>query len=330
MTKSDPSLQVNNNDVRFFAGSSNPCLAEGICDYLGLELASTSIKRFSNDNLFIQLGASVRSRTVYLVQSLSPPVNEHLMELLMMIDIARSAAAREIHAIIPYYSFARSDKKDAPRVSITARLVADLLKAAGATHVMTMTLHSPQVHGFFSVPTDPLTARPVLTRYYQDRDLSGTVVVSPDVGGAKSAARFAEDLQLPVAAGHKERQSDKNVVISHIVGAQIRGFSRALIYDDEISTGSSVVELSHNLVAEGISEIEAVCTHGVLVDGALERLATVPEITEVVITDTVAVKPRQAAPRLRVLPVAPVFGEAILRNACQRSIGNLFDFGEEE
>src|SRR5512147_3056786 len=182
------------DQVRFFSGSSNPELAKNIANELGVSLDETHISRFSNDNLYIQLGATVRYRRVYIVQSLSQPVNDHLMELLMMLDIARGAAASEVHAIIPYYSFARSDKKDAPRISITARLVADLLKTAGATHVMSMMFHSPQVHGFFSVPTDPLSARPVFKQYLETRDLDGYIVVAPDMGSAKSAARFAKSL----------------------------------------------------------------------------------------------------------------------------------------
>src|SRR5512135_1771129 len=204
--------KLDPNEVRFFSGSSHPHLAADIAEYLGLALDKTFIHRFSNDNLYIQLGASVRQRVVYIVQSLTPPVNDHLMELLMMLDIARSASAREIHAIIPYFSFARSDKKDAPRISITARLVADLIQTAGATHVMTMVLHSPQVHGFFSIPADPLTSRPVFNRHFEARDLSHTVVVAPDMGHAKSAARFAKGLGMPVAAGDKERISDTKVV----------------------------------------------------------------------------------------------------------------------
>src|SRR5512141_2834819 len=168
-------LSIAPEQVRFFSGSSNPTLAAAIAGELGLPLDETHITRFSNDNLFIQLGATVRYRRVYIVQSLSQPVNDHLMELLMMLDIARSAAASEVHAIIPYYSFARSDKKDAPRISITARLVADLLKTAGATHVMSMLFHSPQVHGFFAVPTDPLSSRPLFKNYLKTRDLKETI-----------------------------------------------------------------------------------------------------------------------------------------------------------
>src|SRR5215210_3017291 len=180
------------DQVRFFSGSSNPELAASIAAELGVPLDGTQISRFSNDDLYIQLGASVRYRRVYIVQSLSHPVNDHLMELLMMLDIARSAAASEIHAIIPYYSFGRSDKKDAPRISITARLVADLIETAGASHVMSMMFHSPQVHGFFGIPTDPLSSRPVFGKYLAEHDLGGFIVVAPDMGQAKSAARFAK------------------------------------------------------------------------------------------------------------------------------------------
>src|SRR5919206_4845318 len=175
------------DQVRFFSGSSNPALAANIATELGVPLDHTYVTRFSNDNLYIQLGATVRYRRVYIVQSLSPPVNDHLMELLMMLDIARGAAATEVHAIIPYFSFARSDKKDAPRISVTARLVADLLQTAGATHVMSMVFHSPQVHGFFSLPTDPLSSWLVFKEYLETRNLNNTIMVSPDIGQAKSA-----------------------------------------------------------------------------------------------------------------------------------------------
>ncbi|MCI0393466.1 MAG: ribose-phosphate pyrophosphokinase [Chloroflexi bacterium] len=323
------SLQpIDPSDVRFFSGSSHPQLARDIAAHLGLPLEATHISRFSNDNLYIQLGASVRGRRVYIVQSLFPPVNDHLVELLMMLDIARSAAAKEIHAVIPYFSFARSDKKDAPRISITARLVADLLTTAGATQVMTMMLHSPQVHGFFSIPADPLTARPVFERHFLQRDLGNTIVVAPDVGHAKSAGRFAESLGLPVAAGNKERVSDTEVKISGLVGRQVKGFRRALIYDDEIATGSSVVEMSHLLVENGIEEIWAVCTHGVFVGGALQKLAAVPQITEIVTTDTVYIPPEKRAPNLHILSVAPVFGDAIQRNYLRMSIEGLFVYGD--
>lgn len=319
---------VSADEVRFFSGSSNKPLAAGIAAELGVPLAETHVKRFSNDNLYIQLGASVRYRRVYIVQSLSDPVNDHLMELLMMLDIARDAAASEIHAIIPYYSFGRSDKKDAPRISITARLVADLLKTAGATHVMSMMFHSPQVHGFFRIPTDPLSSRPVFGKYLENRDLSGTIIISPDMGQAKSAARFAKSLNLPVAAGNKERVSDTEVRISGLVGNQVKGHKRALVYDDEIATGGSILELSRLLIEEGVEEILVMCTHGVFTRGGLERLADVPQITEIVTTDTVYLPEERRHPKLTILPVASIFAESIRHNFNRESIGDLFVFGE--
>ncbi len=316
-------------DIRIFSGSSHPQLAADIAACLNLPLEKTYVSRFSNDNLYIQLGASVRSRIVFIVQTLAPPVNDNLVELLMMLDIARSASAKEVHAIIPYFSFARSDKKDAPRISITARLIADLLRTAGATHVMTMVLHSPQTHGFFSVPTDPLTSRPVFRHYFQSRNLSGTVVVAPDMGSAKPAALFAKSLDLPVAAGNKERLSDTKVIISGLVGRPVQGFRKAIIYDDEIATGGSVLELSRILIEQGIQEIWVVCTHGVFVHGGLEKLAALPQITEIIATDTVYIPPEKRHPKLHLLSVAPIFADAIRRNYLRESIGDLFVFGDE-
>jgi ribose-phosphate pyrophosphokinase len=317
------------DEIRIFSGSSHPQLAADIATYLNLPLEKTHVSRFSNDNLYIQLGASVRSRIVFIVQTLAPPVNDNLVELLMMLDIARSASAKEVHAIIPYFSFARSDKKDAPRISITARLIADLLVTAGATHVMTMVLHSPQVHGFFSVPTDPLSSRPVFRHYFHSRDLANTVVVTPDMGSARPAALFASGLNLPVAAGNKERLSDTKVIIRGLVGRPVQGFRKAIIYDDEIATGGSVLELSRILIEEGIQEIWVACTHGVFVHGGLEKLAAVPQITEIVTTDTVHIPPEKCHPKLHLLSVAPVFGDAIRRNYLRESIGDLFIYGDE-
>jgi ribose-phosphate pyrophosphokinase len=321
--------QIDTQDVRIFCGQSHPALAQGIADDLGVPLEKSNFRRFSNDCMEVQLGASVRSRTVYIVQSLVKPVSEHLMELLVMLDIARSAGARSVHAIIPYYSYARSDKKDAPRISITARLVADLLATAGATHVMTMTLHSPQVHGFFSVPTDVLTARTEVARYFRERELSKTIVVSPDVGHAKSAARFANMLNLPVVAADKERVSDTEVRVSGLFGRQLRKYRQALVYDDEISNGSSIIEICKELNKHGIQQIIPICTHGVFSGRALERLGGIPQIIEIVTTDTVPPPPQGKYPFLTILPVAPIFGEAIWRNYTRQSIGGLFSYWQE-
>lgn len=318
------------SDVRLFSGRSNPILAASIAENLGINLETTHISRFSNDNLFVQLGASVRGRIVYVIQSLIPPVSDHLVELLMMLDIAKSAAAREIHAVIPYFSYARSDKKDAPRISITARLVADLLATAGATHIMTMTLHSPQVHGFFSVPADPLTARGLFAEYFHHRQFSAsdTVVVSPDMGSAKSAARFAEMLGLGVATANKTRIDDTRVQYSGLIGRQVSGFRRAIIHDDEIATGGTIVELSRLLLDHGLEEVSVICTHGVFLHGALERLEAVPEIKEIVTTDTVPQNVRPGS-KLVVLSTGTIFAGAIRQNYYHRSIGELFDFGDK-
>ena len=323
-----PHRSVPVDEVRIFSGSSNKPLAQSIAVELEIPLEDTLVRKFSNDNLYIQLGASVRNRRVYIVQSLTPPVNDNLMELLMMIDIARDAAASEIHAIIPYYSFGRSDKKDAPRISITARLVADLLKTSGATHVMSMMFHSPQVHGFFRIPTDPLSSRPVFGKHLENRDLSGTIIVSPDMGQAKSAARFAKSLDLPVAAGNKERVSDTKVVISGLVGNQVKGHKRALVYDDEIATGGSIAELARVLIAEGVEEIMVMCTHGVFTRGGLEKLAAIPQIQEIVTTDTVHIPEEKRNPKLTILSVAHIFADSIRHNFNRESIGDLFVFGE--
>jgi ribose-phosphate pyrophosphokinase len=322
---------IDPNDVRIFSGRSHPNLAAGIAQHLGIPLEKTYCSRFSNDNLFIQLCASVRGRVVYIVQSLVPPVSDHLMELFMMLDIARSAAASEVHAIIPYFSYARSDKKNAPRISITARLIADLLETAGATQVMTMTLHSPQVHGFFRIPTDPLTARGLFTAHLKEKnfDPRDTIVVAPDYGRAGSAARLAQQLGLPSISAEKTRISDTAVRIGGLLAKQVAGFKRAVIYDDEIATGGSVIDLCKALTGSGVEEIYIVCTHGLLIGNALARIEAIPYVKEIVTTDTVPIPPEKRLPNVVVLSVAPIFGEAIWRNYARQSVGDLFAFWEE-
>ncbi len=332
--------KIDPNDVRFFSGRSHPDLAAKITSHLGVELEPATFTRFSNDNMFIQLGASVRGREVYIIQSLTTPVSEHLMELFMMLDIARSAGASAVHAIIPYYSYARSDKKNAPRISITARLIADLLQTAGATHVMTMTLHSPQVHGFFSIPTDPLTARNLFVAHLKERmnrlgiqyNQNETVVVAPDYGRAGSAARLGDQLGLKAISAEKSRISDTKVEIDELIKEQAKRFRRAIIYDDEIATGGSVVTLSHMLVESGIREILIVCTHGLFIGDALEQITGIPEVQEIIATDTVplTLEVQKKYPKLTLLSVAPLIAEAILKNHLRQSIGSLFSYGPDE
>ena len=232
-------------EIVVFSGSAHRQLTRAICQSLSVRPRPVEIKRFSNDCLQVQLQANCRQRDVYLVQPLVPPTQEHLMELLLMIDAAKGASAAQITAVIPHYAYARSDKKDASRISIGGRLVADMLVAAGVDRLLTMTLHAPQVHGFFSVPVDHLTALGVLAEHFRGGDLSDTVVVSPDLGNAKTATQFARLLGLPVAAGSKQRLSDDTVVIDAIVGDVAD--KKVIVLDDEIATGGSIVELLDQL-----------------------------------------------------------------------------------
>jgi ribose-phosphate pyrophosphokinase len=260
---------------------------------------------------------------VFLIQPLTEPVQEHLVELLLMADAARGASAGRVSVVMPYYAYARSDKKDEPRISIAGRLIADLLVAAGADRVLTMTLHSPQVHGFFSVPVDHLNALRELAAHFRTRDLSNTVVVSPDLGYAKSAAAFARRLGLPVAAGSKERHGDSEVTISAIIG-DVTG-KDVIVIDDEIARGSTLTELLDRLREQHAQTIRVACTHGLFADGALGKLAAQPDVAEVVCTNTVPMPEHKRDPKLKVLSIAPAMAEAIRRIHNGESVSSLFD-----
>ncbi len=304
-----------------FSGSAHQKLAEEICSNLGVALSPSDSQRFSNDCLQVQLLDNCRQRDVYIVQPLVPPTQDHLMELLLMVDAARGASAASVTAVIPHYAYARSDKKDASRISIGGKLVADMLATAGVNRVVTMTLHAPQVHGFFSMPVDHLTALGELAEHYRAQDLSNAIVVSPDFGNAKTASQFARLLGLPVAAGSKQRKADDKVVIDTIVG-DVAG-KRAIVLDDEIATGGSIIELMDKLAETGVTEASVACTHGLFAGKAVERLRSHPAITEVVTTDTV---PAPADwPELKVRSVAPLFAEAIARIHAGESVSSLFD-----
>jgi ribose-phosphate pyrophosphokinase len=309
-------------EIVVLSGSAHRGLAARICDHLGVPLSPTEIRRFSNDCLYVQLQENCRQRDVYVIQPLVAPTQEHLMELLLMLDAARGASAAEITAVIPHYAYARSDKKDASRISIAGRLVADMLVTAGATRVLTMTLHAPQVHGFFSVPVDHLTAIGELADHFRDHDLSNTVVVSPDLGNAKTATQFARLLGLPVAAGSKQRLADDRVVVDAIVG-DVRG-KKAIVLDDEIATGGSIVELLGKLAEQDVPSAAVACTHGLFAGKALPRLHEHPMVSEIVTTDTVPQAPDDW-PLLTVRSVAPLFAEAIVRIHGGESISSLFD-----
>jgi ribose-phosphate pyrophosphokinase len=309
-------------EIAIFSGSAHPELAAEICTTLGEPLLPVRLQRFANDCLEVQLQSNCRERDVFLIQPLSPPVQEHLVELLLMLDAARGASAARVTAVIPHYAYARSDKKDQPRVSIGARLVADLLVTAGAGRVLTMTLHSRQVHGFFSVPVDHLHALRELAAHFRGQSPARTVVVSPDLGNAKSAAAFARRLGLPVAAGAKERFTDDKVSISSIIG-DVDGRD-VIVLDDEIARGTTIIELLARLREHDAASVRIACTHGLFADGALQRIAAAPEVMEIVCTNTVPVPAPGPGDKLRVLSVAPALAEAIRRIHAGESVSALF------
>ena len=309
-------------EITVFSGSAHPEFAAEMCSILGVELSPSRSTRFSNDCLQVQLRANCRQRDVYVVQPLVPPSQENLFELLMMLDAARGASAAHITAVIPHFAYARSDKKDAPRISIGARLVADMLAAAGATRVLTMALHAPQVHGFFSIPVDHLNAIDVLADHFRSYDLRNTVVVSPDLGNAQPATEFARRLDVGVAAGSKRRLADDTVVIDRIVGDVAD--RDIIVFDDEIATGGSIVELLSRLRAERVGQIAVACTHGLFTGSAVERLKQVPDLGEIVMTNTVPLPSEKRLPTMVTRSVAPLFAEAIKRIHYGESISSLF------
>lgn len=304
-----------------FAGSSNRPLAEDICHHLGLACGEARFERFSNENLSVQLLASVRDADVCVVQSLYPQPSEALVELLLLCDALRSASAARVTAVIPHYSYARSDKKDGPRISVAARLMADLMVTAGANRFLTMTLHSDQVQGFFSVPCDHLQAAPVIAQHLREQDLSRAVAVF-DMGQDKRAARYAERLGLPFAVIAKRRLSDHEVRIEQVVG-EVAG-REAIIFDDEISRGTSLIESARVLQERGAAAVRAVCTHGLFAGPALELIAA-SSLTEVLTTDTVYLPPGKRGDRITVLSVAPLFAAAIGRIHAGQSMAPLFE-----
>lgn len=310
-------------DLKIFSGSANPQLAQSICDTLGIGLSRLAVSRFSNDNLFVQIRENVREKDVFVVQPFTTPVGDHILELFLVLDALRSASARRITAVIPYFSYARSDKKDAPRISITGRLMADLIKTSGANRVLTMDLHSDAVHGFFSVPVDHLTAIPYFVDHFRRRlDLSTAVVVATDAGGAKRAGRFAKRIELPMAIIDKRRMADTEVVQGLVVG-DVSGRD-AIIFEDEVSTGGTLAASVKTLAAAGVKTIHVGATHGVLCGPAVKRMVDSP-IESVIVTDTVYVAPEKKGPKIHTISVAPLFAEAIRRIHTGESVGALFD-----
>jgi ribose-phosphate pyrophosphokinase len=309
-------------DIAVFTGSAHPDLAAEICEHLGVPLLPAKTSRFANDCIEVQLQGNCRERDVYLIQPLVPPVQENLVELLFMLNAARGASAGRITVVLPHYAYARSDKKDAPRISIGGRLVADLLQTAGADRILAMTLHSPQVHGFFSVPVDHLHALRELAHHFRGYDLSNIVVVAPDLGYAKEAAAFARLLDVEVAAGAKQRYADDNVVISSVIGEVTD--RDVIVLDDEIAKGSTVFELLARLRERNIRSVRVACTHGLFTGDAIQRLSAEKDVEEIVCTNTVPIAPAKATDKLTVLSVAPALAEAMRRIHNGESVSALF------
>jgi len=310
------------DEVKIFTGSGNPGLAQAICDHLRIPLGKAEVSRFSNENIFVQILENVRERDVFVVQPLSSPVSENLVELLIMLDALRSASARRITAVVPYYSYARSDKKDMPRISIAGRLIADLLVTAGATRILTMTLHSEQVQGFFRCQADHLSATPILCKYFGSLDLDNCVALAADAGSARRAGAYATRLNVPLAFVDKRRVSDNEVEARAIVG-DVRG-KTVLYFDDEIATGSSLLETVNALRDFDIKEIYVGATHGVFSGDAVAGIKASP-IRKVVVTDTVPLPRGKCCDKIVQLSVAPLFGEAIRRIHTGESVSEIFE-----
>jgi ribose-phosphate pyrophosphokinase len=310
------------DDLKVFTGNANPNLSDEICRHLGIDPCCLEISRFSNDNLFVQIKENVRERDVFVVQSFTQPVSDCIMELMIICDALRSASARRITAVVPYYSYARSDKKDAPRISITGRLIADLLQTAGANRVLTMDLHADSVHGFFSIPVDHLTAIPLISDFFKKGvDLEKTVAVATDAGGAKRVGRFASRLNIPLAIIDKRRISDTDVKQGLVVG-DVKDRD-AIVFDDEISTGGTIVSTIDTLKNAGVRNISVAATHAVFCGAAIDRLKQSPA-GKVVVTNTVSIPPVKRFSQLEVLSVAGLLAEAIKRIHTGESVGALF------
>jgi len=315
-------MAVSTDGLRVFSGSSHPQLAREICDCLGIELGKTQTVRFSNENLKVRIGENVREQDVFVVQTSCPPLSEHIMELFILIDALKHSSARRITAVLPCFPYARSDKKDEPRISITARLMADLLATAGANRVLTIDLHAPQIQGFFSMPTDQLTAVPLLCEALKARGLADTVVVAADVGESKDAGRFAKLLNLPIAIIDKRRTGDDEKAEARAVIGEVRG-KHALVVDDEIATGGTVLAAVDFLLEQGAKSVSAAVIHPVLSGRARERLAKC-RLESLIVTNTIPLSARGPTPRMEVLSVAPLLAEAITRIHDGRSVSALF------
>jgi len=308
-----------------FSGSSHYKLAQGIASHIGLPLGRARITRFSNENIKVKIDENVRGADVFVVQTSCPPVSDNLMELLIMLDALKFASASRVTAVLPYFPYARSDKKDESRISIAARLVADLLQASGADRVLTMTLHAPQTLGFFRSPADQLMAHPILIQYFRQKDLSNAIVVATDAGSAKFAGYFAKRIGTPMAVIDKRRMDDTESAHSVALIGDVKG-KDAIIYDDEIATGGSIREAARILRDFGAREVCVGVTHGVFSGNAPETLNGA-DLDELVVTDTIPIPEakQESIKNLKILTTAPMFGEAINRIHAGRSLSEMME-----
>jgi len=309
------------DQFQIYTGNANRDLSQKICRYLSTELGRLEVFQFANENIFVKILDNVREKDVFIVQPTSRPVNQSIMELLIMIDAFKRASAGRITAVVPYYSYGRSDKKDQPRVPITARLVADMITVAGADRMLTMDLHQGQIQGFFNIPVDELTAVHILSNYFKHKHLEDLVIVT-DLGFAKRARTFAELLDAPLAIIEKRRVGNLDrAELMNVIG-DVRG-KRAVIVDDEIDTAGTLTETIHALEREGVDEIYACATHGILSDPAIDRIEA-SSLRELVLTDTVPLPPEKQLPNIVVRSVAPLFAEAVRRTHLGESVSSLF------
>jgi ribose-phosphate pyrophosphokinase len=310
--------------MKIFAGNSNRLLAESICDYLNLQLGRASVRRFADQEIFVEIQENVRGEDVFVVQSTSYPANDHLMELLIMIDAFRRSSARRITAVLPYFGYARQDRKPGPRTPISAKLVANLITHAGADRVLTLDLHAGQIQGFFDIPTDNLYAVPILSRDVKEHyDTSNVVVVSPDVGGVVRARSLAKRLDATLAIVDKRRDRPGESEVMNVIG-EVSGKDCILI-DDIVDSGGTLCNAAEALLKHGATSVTAYITHGVLSGGAVARV-TASKLKELVITDSIQPSPAvNAAHNIRVITTANLIGEAINRTAAEESVSSLFD-----
>jgi len=313
------------DELKVFTGNAHPALAQAVTEYLGIPLGECEVFEFSNENIFVRILENVRQRDTFVIQPLCSPVNKNLIELLIMLDALKRASAGRITAVIPYYGYGRTDKKDQPRVPITARLVADLLTVAGANRLLTVDLHAGQIQGFFNIPVDELTTLYLLSHYFEDRDFDDLVVVATDIGITKRARDLAASLDAPLAIMEKRRVGNVDQTETLNVIGEVEG-KVALTVDDEIDTAGSLVGVVSALEKRGAKEVFACCTHPIFSGSAIQRIASCP-VKEVVVTDTVPVAGDKKLGKITVLPIAPLLGEAIHRIHTGLSIGAMFDQG---